>query len=86
MAWIEPLALQTWFINVFSGNNEIFAAIAIMVIMSMGSFFRMGTLTMFLMLGIFIMMFSGIIGSPLLFIFAVIGGLVIGLTLSKIFS
>ena len=84
--WIEPLDLETWFINVFSGSNDIFAAIAVMVIMSLGSFFRMTTLTMFLMLGIFMLMFSGFIGSPILFIFAVIGGLAIGFSLSKMFS
>lgn len=84
MAWIDPLTLETWFINVFAGDADYFIAVALLVISSMAAYMRMTTLTMFFMIGIFILMLSGIIQSPLLYLFAVVGGLLIGWQISKL--
>lgn len=83
MAFIEPLALQTWFMSVFSGTPEIFIAVALIVIISMAGYFKMKMLTMFFMLGTFLLMFAGIITSPILILMLIIGGLVVGFSFAK---
>ena len=85
MVWIEPLALETWMINVFAGNPDYFGAIAVLLITSLAGFFRMNGIGLFFMLGLFVLMFSGYIGLNFLIVFAIIGGLVIGYTISKMF-
>ncbi len=86
MSWIQPLELQTWIIQVFAGSPDIFAAVAILVIASMAAYFRMTGITMFFMLAVFFLMFSGFITSPLLILMALIGGLAIGYWISKLVS
>ncbi len=78
MEFIEPLALETWIIQIFAGNPDIFGAIALMVIASLAGFFRMSALGMFFMIGMFVLMFSGFIGDTFLILAAIIGGLLIG--------
>jgi len=78
MAWIEPLALETWFINVLAGSREIFTAVALFAILAMAGYFRMNGLTMGLMVFIFILMFSGFIGSTMIIFIALIAGPLIG--------
>lgn len=85
--WLEPLQLQTFFMNIFAGNPEYFIAISIIVISSMAGYFRMTTLTLFFMLGIFILTFKDfVLGSPLLTLFSIISGLAIGFTISKLWT
>jgi len=84
MAWIEPLKLQTWFINVFSGSQEIFTAIALMVLVGGAAFLRMNALTLFFLIGLFFLMFSNYVGSVMFFLVIVFGSLVIGYWLSRI--
>jgi hypothetical protein len=86
MAFIQPLNFEQWFINVFAGNPDIFGAIAIMVIASMSAYFRMSGVGLFFIIGLFVLMFSGFIGTTFLTVMGIIGGLVIGFTLSKIFN
>jgi hypothetical protein len=85
MTWIQPLSMEQWVINVFSGNPDYFGAIAVLVITGMAGFFRMNGIGLFFMLGLFVLMFSGYIGLNFLIVFAIIGGLFIGYSLSKIF-
>lgn len=86
MSWIEPLELETWMISVFSGDPEIFTAIALLVISSMAGYFRMNTISMFFMIGVFLLMFSGYISASFLILISIIGGLMIGYFISKIFQ
>lgn len=86
MAWIEPLEMETWLMSVFSGTPEVFTALALLVLSGMAGYLRMTMLTMFLMLGVFLMMFASWISSPIILLIAVIGGLMIGYTISKIFG
>ena len=81
--WLEPLNLQPIFQVIFAGDPDIFMAIALITISVMAGFFRMTVTTMFFMLGIFLLMFSGYINSPMLALFSIIGGLVAGIVLSK---
>ncbi len=80
------MKLETWFIQVFSGTPEIFLAVALLVISSMAGYFRMSGIGLFFMVGIFLLMFSGFIPSSLLTLIIIFAGLMIGFTLSKIFS
>jgi hypothetical protein len=86
MAWIQPLEMETWFVNVLAGNPDIFGGIAIFVIAILAGYLRMNTFSMFLMLGIFVLMFSGFIGATFLILFAILGGLIVGLALSRLFN
>ena len=85
MAWIQPLELQTWLISVFAGTPEIFGGIALLVIATMAATFRMTTVGLFFMIGMFLLMFSGFINSVLLILIAVIGGLALGYMIHRIF-
>ncbi len=76
--FVEPLALETWIIQVFAGNPDIFGAIALMVIAGLAGFFRMNALGMFFMIGMFVLMFSGFIGDTFLILIAIIAGLLVG--------
>jgi hypothetical protein len=82
--FIQPLELQTWIINVFAGDNTYFSAIAILVITSLAAYFRMNGIGMFFMLGVFLMIFGGYVPASLPVFIAIIGGLLIGYTISKI--
>ena len=82
-AWLEPLKLQTFFMNIFAGNPEYFIAIAIITIAAMAGFFRMMNLTFFFMLGLFFLMFSEYAISPILTLFLIISGLVVGYVVSR---
>ena len=86
MDFIQPLALKVWILQVFAGNPDIFGAIAVFVIAMMSGYFRMNGISLFFMLGLFILMFSGFIGVNFLVLFAILGGLVIGYTISKVFQ
>ena len=84
MAFIEPLDLETIFINIFAGNPDIFSAIAVLFISGLAGYFRMNGTGLFFMLGLFVLMFSGFIGTSLLTLFGIIGGLVIGYLISRL--
>jgi hypothetical protein len=84
--FIPPLQMETWLMSVFSGTPEVFTALALLVLSGMAGYFRMSMMTMFLMLAIFLMMFAGWVSSPILLLIAVIGGLMFGYTISKIFG
>ena len=83
MTWIEPLELETWIVNVFAGTPTIFGVITIIVITGLAGFFRMNTIGLFFMLGLFLIMFSGVISLTLLTPFIMIGGLLAGYWLSR---
>lgn len=85
MAFIPPLELKTWILSVFSGTPEIFTAVSLLAISMMAGYFRMSSIGLFFIIGMFLLMFSGFITSPLIIFVAVIGGLIIGLVMSKIF-
>lgn len=83
--FIEPLELEKIIVNMFSGNPDIFLAISLIVIIGMSAYFRMSVVAMFFMLGIFLLLFSGtVIQSPIVVVFSIIAGLIIGLLVNKI--
>lgn len=84
MTWVEPLELETWFVNVLSGSATYFAPIAIFAIICLSAFFRMTGLTMGFMLLVFLLMFSGYVPASLLIFISIIGGLLVGIVVSKI--
>ena len=86
MAWTEPLELETIVVTIFSGTPEIFTAVALFFIAGMAGYFRMNGISMFFMIGIFLLMFSGFINSSLMILISIIGGLLIGYFIQKIFT
>lgn len=85
MAWIEPLQLETWLINVVSGSDtNYFAILALLVITSMAAYFRMNGITTGLMIGLFLLLFSSYIPPTFTFLITVLAGLMIGYWISKI--
>jgi hypothetical protein len=82
--WIEPLKLETWFINVFAGSSDIFLAFALFFIFGMSAYFGMSGLLMFFMLAMFLVIFSSYITSYLLVMIGVFGGLLAGVWVSKL--
>jgi hypothetical protein len=86
MSFTEPLSMQEWFIQIFAGNPDIFLAIALITITAMAGYFRISNPILFFLLGMFLLMFASFVSSPIIVFIAVVGGLVLGLTLSKIFS
>ena len=83
MAWIQPLNLEVWLVNVFSGTPEIFMAIALIVISGMAGYFRMPVMLMIMMLGTFLLLFMNTVISPILILMIVFGGLGIGIALGR---
>ena len=83
--FIQPFSFQTIIVNIFAGNPDIFLAISLIVIMGMSAYFRMSVVAMFFMLGMFLLLFSGtVIQSPMVTVFSIIAGLIIGLLVNKI--
>jgi hypothetical protein len=84
MTFIEPLELKTILIQIFSGSQEIFTAVAILFIMGFAGYLRMTGLGMFFMLAVFFLMFAEVIPFSLFTLIAIIGGLLIGYILANI--
>lgn len=84
MTYIEPLNLETWIVNIFSGNLNIFTSIAVISIMGLAAYFRMTGLGVGVMFVLFFMMFSGYVSQEIYFIILAVLGLVIGYWLSRI--
>ena len=84
MAWIEPLQLEYWIRNVFSGSNAIFTAMALISITAMAAYFKMTRVMLVLILFIFMIMFYNYIDQSIYFLLIAIGGLLIGYWISKI--
>jgi len=82
-AWLEPLKLQTFFMNIFAGSPDYFIAIAIIIISAMAGYFKMGAMTLFFMLGLFMFIFFEYTMSPILTLFLIIVGLLIGYVVSR---
>ena len=78
MSWIEPLEMQQWIVNVFSGSSVIFLAIALLAIIAMAGYFKMNGLVVFFMVGLFLMMFSYYFEGTIYFMVTAFGALLIG--------
>jgi len=83
--FIFPLELKKIIVNIFAGTPDYFFGISLIVIMGMAAYFRMSVVAMFFMLGIFLLLFSGtVIQSPIIVVFSIIAGFIIGLLVNKI--
>jgi hypothetical protein len=86
MDWIQPLQLKTWFISVFSGGPDVFLAVSLLALFGLAAYFRMTALTMFFFVGLYVLMFSEHLTSPIFVIFSMIGGLIIGYLMVRFFK
>lgn len=82
--WVPPLELQTILVQIFAGNPTIFGAIALLVIAGVAAFFRMNGVALSFMIALFFFMFAETLGNTFISIFAIIGGLVVGMVISKL--
>lgn len=62
MVFREPLELQYWLMNVFSGNSEIFFFLATILISGMAARFRMNNFVFLLSIGLFAVLMANYIG------------------------
>lgn len=84
--YVQPLELKTIITGVFAGSPEIFAGIALMTISAMTAYFKTPlSLSLFFII-LFSIMFVGVLPNAIVAFVTIIGGLAIGLTLSKLFS
>jgi len=81
---IAPLELETWFVNVFSGNASYFSILALLSIVSICAYFKMNGVAMGFTVAIFLLMFSGYVPLSLTILLTIIGGLVIAYWISRI--
>ena len=86
MDFIEPLAMETWIGSVLAGTPEILLGLAVLVIFGLAGFFKMNMLATFFLMVVFLLMFSSFISSPIILLVFIIGGLLLGLSLAKIFE
>jgi hypothetical protein len=84
--WIEPLNLEVFIIQVLSGSQDMFLALALFCIFGMSAYFRMNGLAMFFMLSVFLFMFNGYVTNYFILLIGLIGGLLIGYWVSKIYK
>lgn len=84
MDFIEPLSLQTWFVSILSGSQDIFLSLALFVIFGMAAYFRMNLLVMMFMLTAFLIIFNAYISNYILLIVAILGGIVLGIVIARI--
>lgn len=84
MSWVEPLQMETWFINIFSGDGTFFGILGLFAITSLAAYFRMNGVGLGFMAGVFLLMFSGYIPASLTIFLTIIAGLIIGYWISKI--
>jgi hypothetical protein len=84
MAWIEPLAMETWIINVLSGDVKLFTALALLTIAGLSGYFKMTGLILIYLIGVFFLMFSNYIDFSLYYLLISVGGLLIGYWISKV--
>lgn len=78
MAFIQPLELETWIMNIFSGNSNIFLAIALIVILSLAAFFRMNGIIVIFMIGLFFAMFNQWINVEIYFVLIALASVLVG--------
>lgn len=86
MDWIQPLQMETWIMNVFSGSIEVFTIVALMFIIGMAAFFRMTAVAMFLMIGIFLLMFAGFVTPSLFIVIGLIAAMLVGTWIARLFN
>ena len=85
MAYIEPLAMETWFVNVLSGDPTIFVVLALLVIASMGGYFRMNGIALFFMIALFTFMFASF-NNPIMYFLMIFGALFVAYTVARLFG
>jgi len=83
--FIEPLNLQCVLVNMFAGNTEIFLFIALLIVSAIAARFKMRNGTGLLMLVVFAMFFSQMVGG-LYFIIITLGDIIAFLSIKKIMS
>ena len=84
-SFINPLDLECIFINTFAGSPIVFVGLAILAIAGLGAMFRMKNSMVLAMFGIFVVLFSPILGAELGGIYVVVA-VVLVLILGKVLA
>ena len=83
VGWVEPLNLQCWLVNIFSGSMNIFVFVAFLAIAMLGAKFRMLNGTLLLMFALFGMVMAQF-ATGIYFLIILIGGLVAAVGIKRL--
>lgn len=81
--WVEPMNLQCILVNNFAGSMEIFMLIMIIIIASIGTYFKMINMIILIMFGLFSVIMAQYI-EGIFFLAILIAGLFISFAISRI--
>lgn len=84
MTFIPPLELETWIINVFSGNLNIFLGVSLLFLIGLAAFFRMTGLILFFIITFFFVIFHQWIPTEMYFLLIAITSVLIGYWISQL--
>lgn len=83
MVWYEPLQLEYWLVNVFSGGSEIFIASSVIAIAFMAAYFKMFGYTTLILFILYAMLMS-VYFRGVYFLMILIAGLAIAYVISNL--
>ena len=86
MVFIEPLQLETWIFNVFSGNSLIFLSLSLLAIIGLAGYFKMSSMVLFYMIGMFFILFNGWLEPSIYFLILSVGGLFLAVVIGRVVS
>lgn len=83
MAWIQPLELESFIVNILSEDLKIFTILGLLFVFGLSAYFRMNMLSMFFMTGLFLVIFSSFVSQPIYFLLITFAGLAAGYVISR---
>ena len=84
MAIVQPLELETIFINILSEDLKMFTIVAFITIVAVSAYFRMSLLAMFFMFGLFLVMFTDYVDQSLIFMLISFMAVFVGVVIARI--
>jgi len=82
-SWNEPLDLEYWLVNTFSGSVEIFVFLAFIMMAGMAAYFRMQNTILLIMIALFTVMMARYMGGMYVLV-VLVAGLLTFYSISKI--
>jgi len=80
--FIEPLNLECWLVNVFSGTLDIFIFISLIVIATLGARFKMLNSTLLIIFGLYAIIMAQFM-TGIYFLVVLLGGLISAWAITK---
>lgn len=87
MTWVEPLALQTLFMNLFAGSIEIFTFVSMIAIAFLSAKFRMPASVMMLIFGLYVLILNTYLNFGGLYVLVILmAGLITFFSMKKLWE